>query len=242
MKLSILIAIACAASAQPLPGRFAVVSIRAAAGGDPRPALEFTPGGGFRARNVTLNLLVEAAYDIRPEQLSGGPAWADSLPFTIEAKAPRGAASDVPAVRLRLQALLADRFHLSVRESGKGATGYALVLAKGGPKMSASTLPPRMRQSGMAEVRCQGTKMESLARFLSVRVEDEVVDRTGLSGGYDFTLRWQLLPGRGEGQPARPDDATILVALEEQLGLKLERQKVVARAFTIEHAEKPEEN
>jgi uncharacterized protein (TIGR03435 family) len=242
MKLSILIAIACAAAAQPLPSGFEVVSIRAATGNDPRPALEFPSGGGLRARNVTLNLLIEAAYDIRPDQLSGGPAWADSLQFTIDAKAPQGAAADVPAVRLRLQALLAGRFHLTLRETSKTTTGYALAIAKGGPKMTPSTLPPLTRQAGMAEVRCQGTKMASLARFLSVRVQDEVVDRTGLSGGYDFTLHWQLLPGRGEGQPARPDNDSLPAALEEQLGLKLERQKVATGAYTIEHAEKPEEN
>ena len=230
------------AEAQPLPSRFDVVSIRPSVGDDPRSALEFTHGGGLRARNVTLNLLIEAAYDIRPEQLSGGPGWADSLRFTIEAKPSEGAASDAQSVRLRMQSLLADRFHLVLRESAKTATGYSLVIAKGGHKMTESTLPPRMRQAGMAEVRCQGTKMESLARFLAVRVEDEVVDRTGLTGGYDFTLRWQLLPSRGEGQPARPDNDTVPAALEEQLGLKLERQKVAGRAFTIERAERPEGN
>jgi hypothetical protein len=64
--------------------RFEVASIRPS-GAQDRPAMEFLPGGGIRAANVTLKLLVQIAYDIRPEQLSGGPGWAESDEYTVVA-------------------------------------------------------------------------------------------------------------------------------------------------------------
>src|SRR5580704_181791 len=75
--------------AQPMPGetgRFEVASIRPSGSGGLRPSVEFTPGGGVRATNITLNLLIQLAYDIRPEQLSGGPGWADSEQYSVIAK------------------------------------------------------------------------------------------------------------------------------------------------------------
>src|SRR6266404_1636000 len=80
-------------SAQPRPeepDRFEVASIRPSDAKGGRPSFEFSPGGGVRATNVTLKLLIQMAYEIRPEQLSGGPRWTDSEQFTVIAKAPEG--------------------------------------------------------------------------------------------------------------------------------------------------------
>src|SRR3954462_13446624 len=65
--------------------QFEVASIRPIANGG-RPWMEFTPGGGVRAKNVTLKMLIEMAYDIRSEQISGGPEWTDSEQFSVVAK------------------------------------------------------------------------------------------------------------------------------------------------------------
>src|SRR5260370_14958830 len=73
-------------SAQPMqeePERFEVSSIRPSDAKDGRPSFEFNPGGGVRAMNVTLKLLIQMVYDIRPEQLSGGPGWTDSEQYTV---------------------------------------------------------------------------------------------------------------------------------------------------------------
>jgi uncharacterized protein (TIGR03435 family) len=180
---------------------FEVASIRAADANQARPTFEFTPGGGLRAVSVTLRLLIEAAYRIRSEQLSGGPGWADSLLFTIDAKAPSGASSHSDAVLRRLRALLAERFQLSLRRNPKAASGYALVVAKGGHKMTESTLPQMLRQRGMAEVRAQGVGMDILTRWLAVRMQNEVVDRTELTARFDFTLRCELLRPPADAPP-----------------------------------------
>lgn len=223
--------------------RFEVASILTTAS-DPRaPAIDFTPGGGLRATKVTLNLLIEMAYQIRSDQLSGGPRWSDSLEFAIAAKGPAHSEAAAPeVVRRRLQALLADRFHLSLARNSKIKSGFALVLANGGHKMVESTSAQLFRQTGMAGAKAQGVGMDLLARFLAVRVQEDVVDRTGLTGRYDFTLRWKLRPGQSVGNIPVPDTASLFIALQDQLGLKLERSKVAAESFVIERAEKPTEN
>jgi uncharacterized protein (TIGR03435 family) len=91
----------------------------------------------------------------------------------------------------------------------------------------------------------QGVGMDLLARFLAVRMKEEVIDRTGLTSRYDFALHWDLLPagaGQAPGSMPLPDIASIFTALQEQLGLRLEREKVAVETFVIEHAEKPTEN
>ena len=121
------------------------------------------------------------------------------------------------------------------------------MIAKGGSKMTESAVPQQLRQTGIAAIKAQGVGMELLARFLAVRAQADVVDRTGLTGRYDFTLRWELMPastavGQTPGSVPLSNIASLFTALQEQLGLRLEREKVVGETFVIEHADKPTEN
>src|SRR5260370_8084768 len=107
--------------------RFEVASIRPSDAKGGRPSFESNPGGGVRATNVTLKLLIQIAYDIRPEQLSGGPGWTDSEQYTIIAKGPEGgpplsAAEQKALPHKRLQALLTHRSHLALNLDPNPAT------------------------------------------------------------------------------------------------------------------------
>jgi Protein of unknown function (DUF3738) len=114
-------------SAQSTPGQseqFEVAAIRPTGANGGRSAMEFTPGGGVRATNVTLKMLIQMAYDIRSEQMSGGPGWTDSEQFAVLAKGPAGGpvlseAAQQELARKRLQTLLGERFHLGVQARGK---------------------------------------------------------------------------------------------------------------------------
>jgi uncharacterized protein (TIGR03435 family) len=109
-----------------------------------RPGLQFLPGGRFTATNMPLFMLIASAYDvpIQSVRLSGGPDWIRSERYDIEATAGSGA---VPAglstkarenkTRLMLQALLADRFKLTIRREAKDLPVYAVVVGKNGPKL-----------------------------------------------------------------------------------------------------------
>ena len=130
--------------AQSKPGEFDVASIHPS-GAKGRPSLEFSPGGGIRATNVTLKLLIQMAYDIRPEQLSGGPGWTDSEEYTLVAKAPEGPvlseATQMDLTRQRLQALLKERFQLAFKIEANPAAGYILTVARKGHTMTLANDP-----------------------------------------------------------------------------------------------------
>jgi uncharacterized protein (TIGR03435 family) len=225
--------------AQSVPAdRFEVVSIRRSGTTGGRPSMEFPPGG-VRASNVTLKLLIQIAYDVRQEQVSGGAGWTDSEEYTVIAK---GAEAPMEVTRKRLQALLKDRFQLALKVESHSAAGFALTVAKGGHKMMRATEAEtrQMRQVGRWEVRAERVEMSLLARFLGVHLRATVVDKTGLDGAYDFHLNWTPAEKAPTGFDA-PEES-LIPAVEEQLGLKLERQKVATERYTIERAEKATEN
>lgn len=228
--------------------RFEVASIRPSGNEGGRPAMEFTQGG-IRATNVTLKLLIELAYDVRADQVAGGPNWAGTDEFTIVARSPEGGpalpAAEQKALTLeRLQTLLRERFRLVLTQASPMASVYALMLAKpGSNKMKAAAGPGKLRQVGRWQLRAEGADMATLSRFLSARLKAPVTDRTGLSGFYNFSLNWtpDSIPASVEPLADLPEHA-LIPAVREQLGLKLERRKLPSDRYQIEHAEKPTEN
>ena len=236
--------------AQSKPEEFEVASIHPS-GAKGRPSLEFSPGGGIRAANVTLKLLIQMAYDIRPEQLSGGPGWTDSEEYTLVAKAPEGPilseAAQMDLTRKRLQALLRERFHLAFKIEANPAAGYLLTVARKGHTMTLATDPAarQLRQVGRWEIRAEGIEMPTLVRFLSVHLRATVVDRTGLEGRYNFHLTWNPgspVPSAADWSAGGLPEESLIPAVQEQLGLRLEPQKVATDRYTIERAEKPTDN
>ena len=154
----------------------------------------------------------------------------------------------------RLRALLADRFQLVVHKETKEQPIYALMPAKNGPKLQeAKELGPRQGMN-MNRGRLQGwaAPMEMLGQVLSNTMERPVVDKTGLTGKYDFILEWTPDIGAGGGvaglgdapnaPPPGSSGPTIFTALQEQLGLRLESQKGPVEMIVIDRAEKPSEN
>jgi len=222
---------------------FEVASIRRSDDESGRPALQFTPDGGVRAANVTLKLLIEAAYDVRSDQVAGGPRWADTDRYVVTAKG--SGAADLELARIRLQNLLADRFQLRVRHERKQASGYALTVVKEGARVSesATTGAPKLIQRGRWDVVAEGVEMRLLARFLAVRV-GPVSDATGLTGRYDFRLEWA--PDLSDSPDPQEVDsratAALFRALREQLGLSLEPERAAVELIVVEGATPPGQN
>jgi bla regulator protein blaR1 len=232
------------------PLRFEVASIRPAEDSG-RGGMEMLPGGGLRMNGVTLYGLIGLAYDIRSELISGGPKWAQTEAFAILAKSERddadatvtpGAMNTPTAfdqLRERLRTLLEERFNLAVRTVGQESSGFMLVPAKGGTKLTATTtpLPPgTMRSSGAITGR-SGT-MTMLATVLSGYLGRPVVDRTGLTGNYDYKLHYSEDLGPG-GSKVDVPGPSIFTALQEQLGLKLESGRVTVNSIVIVRADRP---
>lgn len=225
-------------TAAPLPS-FEVVSIKPNHSGDMRTGVRFQPGR-FTTSGSTAKRLITIAYDVRDFQISGGPSWITSDRYDIDAKEPDGFAEELmklpPDADRRakmdslIQSLLADRFKLKVSHATKELPVYALVIAKGGPKIQevkpGDTYPEGFKgphgravaggslsSSGKGQLTGQEIAVAFLAQNLSEQLGRTVVDQTGLKGNYDFTLKWtpdpgpaalaQVEPGSGSG----PDNA-----------------------------------
>ena len=221
--------------------KFAVASIKLAApnSGQFMFGVRPMPGGRISAVNVTLKMLIERAYGLQGFQLSGGPGWAGTVRYNIEAK------PDTPVGnewREMLQNLLADRFHLAFHRETKELPIYALVLAKKdrqiGPGMVESKEggctvrdpskplgPPGRGQlpccgnvmGGSGQLTGTAANVGDVAMMLSLSVGRKVIDKTGLTGQYDITLHYtpdenerSLLAPPGAPPPPAPADTAGL--------------------------------
>ena len=205
------------------------------------------------ATNFTLKNLLALAYDLNPRTISGGPGWIDSQQFNIEAITP----GDVRPVRLEqmqmLRALLVERFKLTFHRQQKEFSIYELSIAKGGPKLKAATKPDDPPQligivyPGKIEVPATSVTMDDFVAMLQRATLDRpTVNKTGLTGKYDFTLTWAQDETQYGGEvPKAPEDAQsppLFTAIQEQLGLKLEATHGMVSALVIDNAERPLSN
>jgi uncharacterized protein (TIGR03435 family) len=134
---TLLVAVTAQAEQQPAARvEFEVVSVKRGDPADPSSSGRGTPGG-LELRNATLNTLVRSAYSLHEYQLDGGPKWADSTRFHIDGKFPAGSSREQGP--LMLQSMLADRFKLEFHRETRTLREYALVVAKGGPKLQPAT-------------------------------------------------------------------------------------------------------
>jgi uncharacterized protein (TIGR03435 family) len=235
--------------------RFEVASIKR---GDPIVRRFFigTVPGRFMATNMTARDVIAFAFDMRKEQISGGPAWIDSQRFMIEAKPHDGVTIDGSAgmsnLRRMLQSLLEDRFKLTVHRDTRIEPIYELVVASGGfrlkPIEPRSSGPRGIGTNGQGNVTGMAAQMPVLAGFLSGVLGRSVVDKTGVSGQYDFTLTYAPEPGQ-TGSPvapppegaaqADPNRPTLFTALQEQLGLRLATTRGPVDIVVIDRVERP---
>jgi uncharacterized protein (TIGR03435 family) len=271
MRRLLAVAVVLLLSRAALAQQFEVASIKLAAPDAPGMFINSTPGGRLKVTNMTLKELIAHAWRVQSFQISGGPAWLDSVRYDISAKSEiNPKPGEAPVM---LQALLTERFQLTMRRETKELPVYALVLAKKdgklGPRLTESKeggcterdLSKALGPPEPGNPRC-GSLMVSFATLrgtsipvaqiiptLSRMLGRSVVDRTGLTAKFDISMEWppddsqmmQLPPG----VPLPPSDGTrpsIFTAIQEQLGLKLESQKGPVEILVIERAEKPSEN
>lgn len=197
------------------------------------------PLGRCVINDARLSHLIGIAYEIRSmEFLQGGSDWVKSgdVRFNIEAKAEDPNATEAQLIKM-LQALLAERFQLKFHRETIQAPGFALVVAKNGPKLTASKgdevstikfSPFKPREDGPNSATARNCTTAMLAADLTQIQPRPVNDETALTGSYDFKLSWDEVAG-----------PSLVTALQEQLGLRLEAKKVPVSIFVVDSAEKP---
>ena len=242
MRATVATIVGMVAHAQQKPAprvEFEVVSVKPGDPADPSSGGRTTPGG-MEMRNTTLKSLVLSSYRLNEFQLEGGPKWMDSAVFNIDAKLPAGAPRD--QMTPMMQTMLADRFKLEFHRETKTLPEYALVIAKGGPKLQEASEDDRNHarsSQGSRQIKGWGMQMSGLAAMLISAVRAPVIDRTGLKGQYNIALQFAPLLETAVQDETQP---TIFAALQEQLGLKLEAIKGPVEVLVIDRAEKPTEN
>jgi uncharacterized protein (TIGR03435 family) len=203
--------------------------------------------GFLTTHNLTLKRLIAMAWDVNIGQIYGGPGWVDSDSYDIRAKIPAEFAQQSrEKVPLMIQSLLAERFQLAIHREPREVNGYALMVAKKGLKLERANADQEgsSSNSNNTHLKAENVTMEAFAKDLSRNrdVGKLVADKTGLAGGFNFTLDW--MADRPEARlDASPDDRPLIfTAIQEQLGLQLESARVPVLAIVIDRAEKPAGN
>lgn len=233
------------------------------------------------AKNLTLQELLKLAYGVQESQISGGPDWIATARFNVDAKLDNATVAELKKLSPEqqkierdqmFQNLLADQFRVALHRESRLLPAQVLLVAKNGPKIQQAqpgdTYPngikgpdglpagPHKFDFGSDGVIVQALPLSFVANNLAMHLNQPVVDRTGLTGDYDFTLRFSP---RGETEVHNNEqtgakettmrvtsisahNAALLSAIEEQLGLKLEPQTIPLPVLVIDRAEKPAAN
>ena len=219
-----------------------------------RPHYNGGPGtsdpGRIDYQAIPLKALILRAYNLKSYQLEG-PDWLAAERFDIVATLPPGTTKE--QFSLMLQKLLADRFQMAVHRETREMPIYALIAARNGPKLkeSAADVPgatdPRPAGAWMAMGQVGGHKatMASLVDALSGQLDRPVRDMTGLSGKYDFSLKFDPqdlmqssteLPGTGKTAPDAPVESSLFTVIQNELGLKLDPRKGPVEILVVDRA------
>jgi uncharacterized protein (TIGR03435 family) len=240
--------------------------------------MRFTPDS-FSVRSVTLQRLIQVAYGgLEEDQIVGAPKWFASEEYDIDAKTDNSVADELQKLTpdhrtieqgQMIRALLEDRFGLRAHGETKEVSIYLLVIAKNGPKLREAKpgdtypdgimVPEGLSKSGVmtmqaGELNAQAVMIEKLVGFLKMTLHRPVLEKSGLTGNYDFKL--QFMPDRlapraspdvalnyqPELVPPDPAAPSLFTALQEQLGLKLESGRGPIQIVIVDHVERPSAN
>lgn len=218
----------------------------------------------FQANGVTPKVLLQAAYGFGAYEVSGAPSWFESSFWVVQAKCDHSVDDQLAKLtddqaRLEkqhmMQALLADRFHLKVHWETKQASVYALTIAKSGSKLQPTKVetadpsvpnstPPETKGANIqSHMSAQGHELTAthitatgIAALLSAMLRANVQDKTGLTDRYDLTLHYTYQSSDPDSYPPLPS------AVQEQLGLQLERTRGSIDVLVIDHMDRPTDN
>ena len=236
---------------------FEVATIKPSNPDQPGWGINVNASGTFTTRNTTLSDLVKFAYDMHPKQVVGAPRWFDSDKFDLTAKPDKPGIPAVKQMKAMLQKLLADRFSLTFNKEKRELSAYAITVAKGGEKIQKeqNNNIPVPGFGGMPQ-RGFNVRNATMAEFASVMqaqfMDQPVVDQTGLGDTrYTFILKFTPDPGMRpfgatQGTPPPSDDTDappdLYGAMEQQLGLRMQKTKAPVDVMVINKIEKPSEN
>ena len=236
---------------------FVVATIKPSSPGAPRGGYGFR-GQDVTTTNVTVNWMIKLAYNVHARQIEGGPAWLESAKYDTVGRPDTPGQPSRDQMKLMIQKLLADRFQLKFHTEKRELPVYAMVVLKTGAKITVSAGDPNAfpgigfgQGPGVLSLSGRNTGLDAVANALQSNVLDKpVVNQTGLTGRYDFALKFTpdstQIANFGAGTPGTPGDLDappdIFAAFQQQLGLKLESTKAAVDVMVIDKIERPSDN
>jgi len=231
----------CIGAAGQGQAQFEVASVKASS--NPGRALTSTTPVSLTMRNSSLSNCIRWAYGVKDYQISGNASWISVDRYDVSAKTAQAATE--AEMKAMLQGLLADRFKLTFHREQKEMQALVVTVGKGGPKFHESTGEGESSLNSSSDVLTgKRAGMAELMTMIEGAVRVPVVDLTGLTGRYDFTIDPRpYLPDGGPGAASQVDRASIVISIfQEELGLKVESKKMPVDVLVIDRAEKPSEN
>ncbi len=230
---------------------FAVATIRPSDPDHPMAVQGSPIGHRSVMAGTSVRFMLAFLYDVHDKQIVEAPAWLGTEKFDIVGVADAPGTPSLEQWKTMGRKLLADRFALKFHWETREMSAYVLTVGKGGPKLAMSKEEAGMPSfRGRADLGMKGSNltMTNFAQLLQAGIMDRpVVDYTGLTGTYDFELRWTPdqtefgghFPVAAESGDAPPG---IFTALQEQLGLKLSAEKTAVRVMVVDRVEQPSAN
>ena len=200
-----------------------------------------TTPGLVRCTNVTLKRCIVGAYVIGAERVMGGPNWIDTDHFDITARASEPLGDE--ALMGMLQTLLAERFKLVLHRESRFGQAMILEVSKKGAKLEPAAGGKFSYKNAHEQLDATNMSMADFVEILTRDLKLPVMDRTGLTGAFSFTLRWKV-----DERIENRDDAVadlryqVSTAIAQQLGLTLKSKRMPVEVLVVDHAERPSEN
>jgi uncharacterized protein (TIGR03435 family) len=237
------------------PPKYEIASIKPNTDTDFRFAFRIEPSGRLDATGITLKRLMMTAYNVQDFRIVGGPDWMVSRRWDVQAKPDRVVSPD--QIRPMLRALLENRFQLRAHSEKRQLPVYELTVDRKGSKVQ------RVRDGeteadvrvGAGLIQLTKATAATLASQLSYALGRPVIDKTSLSGEFDFALEWTpepgedggpatagLPPGTGDQPASAPDGQSLFTAITEQLGLRLKSGRSPVEAIVIDDVQMPTAN
>ena len=204
-------------------------------------------GRDVQIRRKTVKSMLLYGYTAHESQLVNAPDWIRTELWDAKGYADEPGQPNHQQMQSLVRKLLKERFGLVMHTEQKEMEAYALTVAKSGPKMTSSKGDPNglanesdREDGGRMMMHAENLSMGELAGLLMrLSLDRPAVDRTGLKGRYDFNLTWTP----DDARTTAPDaPAGLFTAIQEQLGLKLERVKTPVEVMVIDKVERPGAN
>ncbi len=233
---------------------FLVATIRPTDPSTTRQGWSFeSEGRQITCANATLNDIVRIAYGVHARQIVDAPGWFSKERFDIKGVPDEPGVPSIQQLQHMYQQLLADRFHLVLHHETRDLPIYAITVAKGGPLLTPAK-PEEVRSNagnsggvGFRILKATNLSLSNLALNLNLYEDRPVIDQTALEGKYDFTLKWTYDVSQDVSKDVSKENETsappsLIVAMKEQLGLRLEAVKGPAPVLVIDQVEHPTSN